>query len=136
VNVGIDRSAVPEGSFSSFVTIASDGGSATVAVSGVQERVPRLVSAGSDVSRLAISRCPGTHQATVSATVEDESGVASVTVVAGGSRIALGSVGGGSYRGVLGPYDTPGPISFHIEASDTRGNVARSTTGTLEVVDC
>lgn len=90
--------------------------------------------------------CPGDHTSTVSVTVEDPSGVSSVTlswaVGNDSGSTAMSAAGGSTYEATIGDwrYDTVDedtPVSLTVEASDGEGNTSsRSSSNALTLVDC
>jgi hypothetical protein len=139
--VTVNRSMLAEGGFSAPVRLETTLGDAAIAVHGTVERSPRLRQVGADQVELRVQGCPAPTVANAFVTVEDESGVGSVVLVwskdgGGEQRKGMTSGGGGRYGASLGPFPGTGSVTFRIEATDTRGNTARSTSGTLRIVDC
>lgn len=76
---------------------------------------------------------------TVSATVTDASGVASVVARLSGSAsgdVSMGPVGGNVYRANLGPFSTAGQLNIYVVARDNRGNVGQLGPWVVTVTDC
>ncbi len=91
----------------------------------------------------------GPNSIVVEADATDGSGVASVTLVyqysGGGSHaVAMSSIGGSSFRGVLAmDMDTynalkgsDGSVTLSVQAADARGNTASAGAGTVKLMYC
>jgi len=122
LSVGFSPNGVTEGTAQGTLTIAG-GGSRSVSLRASVNRPPAI----SGVSWVS---CGPTSR--LRATVTDESGVSQVEVAgtspAGpGFRKTAVSQGSGAYRADIGPFSSNGQITYFVEATDSRGNVARST---------
>lgn len=121
VTVAFSPNGVAEGTASGALNV-SGGGSRSVSLRASVNRPPTI----SGVSWVS---CGPTSR--LRATVTDESGVSRVEVVgtspAGpGFRKTAVSQGAGSYRADIGPFSSNGQITYFVEATDSRGNVART----------
>jgi hypothetical protein len=118
IPVSFSPNGLPEGTASGTLSI----GGRAVALRATVNRPPTI-------SNVSWASCAATSRLRM--TVTDESGVASV-VVAGtspsgpGFRKTAVSQGSGSYRADIGPFSSNGQITYFVEATDSRGNVARS----------
>lgn len=102
------RANAPEGALRSLITVSGDDGSAAAAVYTTSvERPPDLAA--------AIDKCA------VTATVEDSSGVASVTLHSAEQSSPMTASPSG-YTATV----PPGAATWWVTATDTRGNQARS----------
>jgi hypothetical protein len=142
VAVSLDRDRAPEGSLATTISVTGPGGSVGVAVTGTVDRPPRITGDAIDATAVYPQGSACQPQvATVTATVTDGSGVASVVL---GWRTpdrqehttVMSSSGGGVWQGRLGPFSASGSIGWWIVATDAGGNRARNTERVLPVLDC
>jgi hypothetical protein len=122
------------------VRLTTSAGSAPITIRGRQEEPPVFQVGRAEPGQVNASGCEGPNRTTVSADVTDNAGVASVTVFWGRdgieARQSLSQTSGSRWAGTLGPFPEGPPVSFRFEATDHRGNVARSQTGTITVKGC
>ncbi|NDL59163.1 sigma-70 family RNA polymerase sigma factor [Phytoactinopolyspora mesophila] len=138
LRVSADRSALPEGDHRATVQVSSAVGDAAVEVIVAVERPPVIEELSADPAEVGISLC-SPDSAQVRARASDESGISGVELSwsgAGGSGAVGMAERAGAWHAQLGPFDSPGPVSWSIMAVDTRGNVATSETRTLTVNPC
>jgi hypothetical protein len=118
IAVSFSPNGLPEGTAAGTLSI----GGRAVSLRATVNRPPTI-------SNVSWASCSATSRLRM--TVTDDSGVASV-VVAGtspsgpGFRKTAVSQGSGSYRADIGPFSSNGQITYFVEATDSRGNVARS----------
>lgn len=139
--VRLDRDAVPEGTVSGRIRITSDGGDLDVLLDGVVARPPVIGRLTIDRTEIAASPCSSRPTAaTVRASATDESGIASVTLRWRHSSAATGSrpldQDGGTYTAQLGPFPSPGSVTWWVEASDALGVRAHSADMTTAIKAC
>ena len=137
----MDRGALAEGAHDGALRIASEGLTpGGVSLSARVERAPTID--GVAINRTSISFSSGSRcrRAQVSAAVNDESGVTPLLRwQRNGSPTVEGSTMAptpdGKVRGFVGPVLSPsdGPITWWIEAADTRGNTARTPAQSVTV---
>jgi hypothetical protein len=121
IQVSFNASGVGEGTASGALDL-NGAGSRSVSLSATVSRPPVITG-------VSWASCGPTSRLRM--TVTDESGVASVAVAgtspAGpGFRKSAVSQGSGSYRADVGPFSSNGQITYFVEATDSRGNVART----------
>jgi RNA polymerase sigma factor (sigma-70 family) len=129
-----ERSSLNEGDYSGSVAITSDGGNATIAVTLSVENPPIVKEATAKPDEL----CSGDF-ATASAIVYDESEVIAVEIAWAGPD-GSGSVAmaprSGSWYGRLGPFTEPGETTWHVVATDARGNTGTGAQQVINVRAC
>jgi hypothetical protein len=143
VLVTFDPAAAPEGDDRSLVRIDARGTSRVVEVTAIVERPPLIGALDATPAALVRSGCVGTATSALSAPVAEESGLSSAAAhwrpagTRGGAdhTVAL-TAGHDRYIGQLGPFDDAGPVTWWVEAVDTRGNHSRSPDQTLTVSNC
>jgi hypothetical protein len=146
VTAVLDRSRAPEGAAVAEIRVQSNGGSAAVPVRADVERVPELSNVEATPQAVVVRRCPGSTPALVRVSVVEESGLAAVELHwARPGKAELGRAeqispmstdGQSSYRGALGPFDTPGDVQWWVTAADIRNNRAASPPQVLRVGSC
>jgi DNA-directed RNA polymerase specialized sigma24 family protein len=142
VSAVLDRSRAPEGAADSEIRVGSNGGSAVVPLRAVTERPPEVTGLDVTPQVVAVSRCPGSTPALVRAAIVEESGIAAVELrwIRAGHKVAqvspMTADVPSSYRGALGPFDTPGRIQWWITAVDIRNNRVQSPPQELRVGGC
>jgi hypothetical protein len=141
VSAVLDRSRAPEGGADSEIRVQSNGGSAVVPVRAVVERAPEVSGAEAIPQTVMVRHCPGATPAQVRAAIVEESGVSAVELhwARPGIREQVSPMSGdtqASYRGALGPFDTPGDVRWWVTAVDIRNNRAASPPQTLRVESC
>jgi hypothetical protein len=142
VSALLDRLRAPEGAADTEIRIQSNGGSTVVPVRAAVERAPEISSLQVTPQAVVVSRCPGSTPAHVRAAVVEESGLAEVRLhwVRDGNRIEqvspMDAEAQSSYRGALGPFDTPGHIHLWVTAVDIRNNRVESSRQDLRVGAC
>ena len=115
---------------------------AAVAVRAVVERAPEVSGVAVTPQAVAIRRCPGSTPAQVRVAVIEESGLKAVELhwVRHGNPVEQVSPmiadGGSSYRGALGPFDTPGHVHWWVSAVDIRDNGVETARQELRVGGC
>jgi hypothetical protein len=142
VAVSLDRARAPEGPFVATLLVTGPGTSAAVTLTGHVDRPPRVSGESSDVDEVYTQggSCEP-EVATVSAAVSDGLGVTSVVLgwrtpddVEDTAVMTNGPAG--SRRATLGPFADVGDVEWWVVATDTAGNVTRTSTHVLSVVDC
>ena len=107
------------------------GQSRTVTVTATEERAP-VVGAPTTGANPSC-------QVPVTASVSDESGLASVTLFwsgpSGKGQVAM-SGSGRSWSAEIGPVNVGGNITMYVVARDTRGNTATGPSRTIYVNPC
>ena len=142
VSVVLDRLKAPEGAADTEIRVQSNGGSAAVPVRAVVERAPEVSGLEVTPQTVAIRRCPGSTPAQVRAAVIEESGLKAVQLhwIRDGNRVEQVSPmvadAGSSYRGALGPFDTPGHVHWWVCAVDIRDNGVETARQELRVGAC
>lgn len=142
VSALLDRLRAPEGAADTEIRIQSNGGSAVVPVRAAVERAPEVSSLQVTPQAVVVSRCPGSTPAYVRAAVVEESGLASVQLHWVRRRSTVEQVSPmtaeaqSSYRGALGPFDTPGRVHWWVTAVDIRNNRVESSRQELPVGGC
>jgi RNA polymerase sigma factor (sigma-70 family) len=125
------RSRLPEGRSTGSVVISGAGQSRTVTVTATEERDP-VVGAPSTGANPSC-------QVPVTASVSDESGLASVTLFwsgpSGKGQVTM-SGSGRSWSAEIGPVNVGGNITMYVVARDTRGNTATGPSRTIYVNPC
>lgn len=139
LSVAADRAGLPEGPAQAIIALSTNAGAVEVRVRLVVERPPEVASKGASPSPLVVKGCePAT--ASVSAVVDDESGVESVALRWTGPDGATGDTAmtadGRTWTGALGPFAEPGTVTWSIAATDTRGNTAETGSSQLPVEPC
>lgn len=139
LGMAADRAALPEGPARVSVGLRTNAGDVEVRVSLVVERPPEVVSTRASPSPLMVEGCePAT--ASVSAAVNDESGVESVvlrwTDPGGATGEAAMTVDGETWNAVLGPFAEPGTVTWSLAASDARGNTTETAPFEMPVEPC
>jgi hypothetical protein len=137
----LDRSRAPEGAADTQIRVRSNGGSAMIPVRAVVERPPELSGVEVTPQSVVVRRCPGSTPAQVRAAIVEESGLASVDLhwLRPGTVEQVSPMSAeaqASYRGALGPFDTPGDVRWWVSAVDIRNNRADSPPQVLRVVSC
>jgi hypothetical protein len=128
VTVVADRSKVREGSSTARVLVSWDAGSATVTVSLDEERPPAVG---------APTVPPGSScDVDVRATVSDESGLATVTLVAGDASTTRMTRSSGSTWTARLHIAVGGSYTLHVVATDTRGNTTTGPSSTTAIDPC
>lgn len=133
VTVRADRSRLPEGRSTGRIVVTGAGKSITVTVTLVVERPP-VVGA----PRITIAN-PSCDDVPVTATVSDESGLASVVLhwsgpSGTGQRAMTGS--GTSWSTTMGPFPLGGNVTMYVVARDSRGNTTTGPSRTQNVFPC
>jgi hypothetical protein len=125
LQVGFNQGSLPEGTANGALRINASG-SYTVALAAQVNRPPAISSVG-------WQSCGPTSL--LKAHVEDETGepVAKVEMIGtapNGAAFRETAVwyGYGNYRAEIGPFSANGAIRYYVQATDSRGNVARSGT--------
>ena len=141
VSAVLDRSRVPEGATDGEIRVQSNGGSAVVPVRAQVERAPELSGFEVTPQSVVVRRCPGSTPAQVRATIVEESGVATVELhwvrdPQGPQVSPMSAEAPSTYRGALGPFDTPGPVHWWVTAVDIRNNRVQSPPQQLRVGGC
>lgn len=142
VSAVLDRSRAPEGAADSEIRVGSNGGSAVIPLRAVTERPPEVTGLDITPQMVAVSRCPGSTPALVRSAIVEESGIAAVELhwIRDGTKLAqvspMTADAPSSYRGALGPFDTPGHIHWWITAVDIRNNRVQSPPQELRVGGC
>lgn len=141
VTAVLDRSRAPEGAAVGEIRIRSNGGSAAVPVRADVERVPELSNLEATPPAVVVRRCPGSTPALVRVSVVEESGLAAVDLHWSRPGMPeqvspMSTDGQSSYRGSLGPFDTPGDVRWWVSAADIRDNRAASPSQVLRVGSC
>jgi hypothetical protein len=141
VSAVLDRLKAPEGAADTEIRVQSNGGSAAVPVRAVVERAPEVSGLDVTPQAVAIRRCPGSTPAQVRAAVIEESGLKAVELhwVRDGRAAQVSPMiadAGSSYRGALGPFDTPGHVHWWVSAVDIRNNGVETARQELRVGDC
>lgn len=142
VSALLDRLRAPEGAADTEIRIRSNGGSAVVPVRAVVERAPEVSSLQVTPQWLVASRCPGSTPAHVRAAIVEESGLGAVQLhwVRDGNRVEqvspMSAETQSSYRGALGPFNTPGTVHWWVSAVDIRNNRVASPRQELRVGGC
>lgn len=137
----LDRSRAPEGEITSELRVRTSGGSAVLPVRAVVERAPVLSGFEATPEQVVHVGCPGATPSQVRATVVEESGVRRVELrwrgPEGVEQAAEMVTGGEStFTGALGPFPTPGDVSWSVSVTDIRGNTTVSTPEVLRVQPC
>jgi DNA-directed RNA polymerase specialized sigma24 family protein len=141
VSVVLDRARAPEGAADSDIRIQSNGGSAVVPVRAVVERAPEISAVEVTPQTVMVRRCPGSTPAHVRAAIVEESGLAAVELHwrrdGGVEQVSpMSAEAQSSYRGALGPFDTPGHVHWWISAVDIRNNRVQTARQELRVGGC
>jgi hypothetical protein len=141
VTTVLDRSRAPEGAADGEIRIQSNGGSAVVPVRADVERPPELSNVETTPQAVVVHRCPGSTPAQVRVAVVEESGLAAVELhwarPGKAEQVSpMSTDGQSSYRGALGPFDTPGDVRWWVTAADIRDNRAASPPQVLRVGSC
>ena len=142
ISAVLDRLKAPEGAADTEIRVQSNGGSAAVPVRAVVERAPDVSGLGVTPQAVAIRRCPGSTPAQVRAAVIEESGLKTVELhwLRHGNPVEQVSPmiadAGSSYRGALGPFDTPGHVHWWVSAVDIRDNGVETARQELRVGGC
>jgi RNA polymerase sigma factor (sigma-70 family) len=130
IDVGVDRSAVPEGRSTGTVVVHWDGGSVEVRVHLVEERAPVVGQP---------SVPPGSScDVTVTVRATDESGVDAVSlgwIGPDGPGTSTMSRSGSLWSTTL-HVTVGGSYTFRASATDSRGNTATGTATTVDVNPC
>ena len=134
VRLTADRAGLPEGTARGTIQLAWDGPARRVAVSLDVEHPPQIGGLTATPSQLGTTGCPQ-DTALVQATVQDESPLASVTLVWGGTQVPM-TERAGTWSASLGPVDEPGTVAWRVIAVDTRGNQAAAPGPPVTVVAC
>ena len=137
----LDRSRAPEGAADGEIRVQSNGGSAVVPVRVAVERAPELSGLEVTPQAVVVSRCPGSTPAQVRASIVEESGLTTVElhwVRHGKAEQAspMSAETSSTYRGALGPFDTPGHVHWWVTAVDIRNNRVQSPPQELRVGGC
>jgi hypothetical protein len=138
LTVTVDRSALPEGDHRAVVQLISAAGDAAVDVILAVETPPVIEDLTVDPSAIGLEWCVP-NSAQVRAHASDESGLSGVELswnAADGSGTVGMAERGGAWYAQLGPFQAPGPVTWHVTAVDARGNVATSESRTLTVDPC
>ncbi|WP_166355515.1 sigma-70 family RNA polymerase sigma factor [Phytoactinopolyspora limicola] len=138
LRVTVNRAELAEGDHRGMVEVASPSGAAMVDVLVTVERPPSITGVGARPAEIGRAGCaPDTAEA--QADISDESGVAGVELWWQGPD-GSGTAGmvhrAGRWHAQLGPFTTPGPVTWSVMAIDARGNVAESEPRTLTVTPC
>lgn len=143
VVVTLARSRVAEGAIRATVALESDGGSASVAVTGSHDVAPVVSVRRPSVPGLLTNSSPSCSptQTSISATVADESAIAAVTLHWSGPGSAPGgsqpmALRSGAWTAPLGRFSTIGTVTYWVTARDSRGNEGRSESSTMPVNRC
>ena len=137
----LDRSRAPEGAAEAEIRVQSNGGSAVLPVRAVVERAPELSGLEATPQTIVVSRCPGSTPAQVRASIVEESGLTTVElhwIREGMAEQAspMTAETPSTYRGALGPFDTPGHVHWWVTAVDIRDNRVESPPQALRVGGC
>lgn len=131
VVVTADRSRLPEGRSTATVVVSGAGQSRTVTVTADEERPP-VVGAPTTGANPSC-------QVPVSASVRDESGVASATLFwsgpGGQGQVAM-SGSGSTWSAEIGPINAGGTYTMYVVARDVRGNSATGPSRGIYVNPC
>lgn len=96
---------------------------------------PAINSVSINPAAIQSDGCGQPSTATISAVVTDDVGVSYVAArLSNGSQVAMGTVGGSTYQGTLGPYGQS-TLSVVVVASDGAGHSVQSSAVTL-IVSC
>jgi len=141
VTAVLDRSRAPEGATDGEIRVQSNGGSAAVPVRADVERPPQLSNVEATPQTVVVRRCPGSTPAQVRLAVVEESGLSAVELhwarPGKPEQVSpMSTDGQSSYRGALGPFDTPGDVRWWVSAVDKRDNRAASPPQVLRVGSC
>jgi len=141
VTAVLNRSRAPEGAADGEIRIQSNGGSVAVPVRADVERVPELSDVEATPQTVVVRRCPGSTPAEIRVAVVEESGLAAVELhwarPGKAEQVSpMSTDGQSSYRGALGPFDTPGDVRWWVSAADIRNNRAASPPQVLRVGSC
>ena len=143
LKVTLDRSMAPAGKFSGTIVIASEGGSATVAVTAVIDPGPTITGEMAAPATIFTAPCvKGGSTAVITATVNGPVAVKTVVLhwlsPAGTTGSAAMAASGSSYSGPLGPFTASGtvPAEWWVTAADTAGIMAASNHHQLPVKPC
>jgi hypothetical protein len=124
VTVSAERAGLPEGSSQGGLTVRWDEGTVAIAVTASRETPPTIGAVS--VVRTACGQ--GGRTVYVSLPVQDEAGVASVSLAWSGpgrsGTTALSVAGGDVWAGPIGPFPAGGQVQLEVVATDTRGNEA------------
>lgn len=135
----VDRSALGEGDHDGTVVVTSATGAATtISVSAAVENPPVIEEAAATPGTLRPEAC-GADSAAVRAVVRDESEVVKADLAwsgPDGDGTAAMAPRSGSWHGRLGPFAGPGPVTWHVVATDARGNTATGPQLVLSVEPC
>lgn len=125
LQVGFNQGSLPEGTANGTLRINASG-SYSVALAAEVNRPPAISAVG-------WQSCGATS--VLKAHVEDETGepvtrVEMIGTAPNGSAFRETAVwsGYGNYRAQIGPFSANGAIRYYVQATDSRGNVARSGT--------
>ncbi|GAB3262452.1 sigma-70 family RNA polymerase sigma factor [Nocardioides dilutus] len=134
VSVSAQRAGLPEGSSRGRLTVRWDDGTVPIAVTAARETPPTIGA----VSVVRTDCGQGGRTVVIAVPVDDESGVASASVVWNGPTVsgttAL-TASGGSWAGPIGPFAVGGTVQLTFVATDSRGNTARRNAA-IEVDPC
>ncbi len=141
VSAVLDRSRAPEGAAEGVIRVQSNGGSAVVPVRATVERAPEVSSVEVTPQTVAVRRCPGSTPAYARAAIVEESGLAAVELHWSRNGLpeqvsAMSAEAPSSYRGALGPFDTPGHVDWWVSAVDIRNNRVQSPPQELRISGC
>lgn len=147
VRVTLSRTGLSEGAVSERVTVdAGSAGASSVVVTAISATPPQVVSAESAEPAI-FATCPagggGTTTTAITATARDNSGVEAMELrwsgPESGRRNMTLSVGAGNDvngSATIGPFASPGDVTWEVVATDVHGNASAAFTGTLVVADC
>jgi len=137
--VGLDRDVIEEGELEATVTVAWDGGTHTIAITGSQVDNPIIHNPQASPSQVQVDGdCVG-GRTTISARIRDTSeftGVVRWSPDGGGSReTEMVHSGNEIYEAEIGPFTAVGSREARIVATDALGNAGGATV-TVTVTDC
>jgi hypothetical protein len=141
LDVAFDRAKAPEGEQKSSIVVRAGDETAEVNVSARVARPPKVTGAVADDRRLVTRSCRrGDRTTNVSAQVQDESKLHSVTVIVrtppGPIRdVPMKKAADGTWSAEIGAFGQAGIARWAVEAVDTGGNTTRTDAVDIRVSD-